>query len=125
MRRHDLPAGATQRARRLRREMTNAELRLWYALREQFAAARFRRQVPFGSYTADFASHSARLVVEFDGGHHAQAVEYEASRTHFLNGEGYRVLRFWNHDVLSNLDGVLATIAKALSPCGRGQGGRG
>ena len=122
MRRHALPAGAIARARRLRRESTDAEERLCYALRERLSEAKFRRQVPFGPYTADFASHQAKLIVEVDGGQHAEAVDHDRARSTFLNGEGYRVLRFWNNEVLTNLDGVLTVLERALSPCGRGLG---
>lgn len=122
MKRLSLPAGAIARARRLRRDRTEAEDRLWYALRETLPAIKFRHQVPFGPYTADFASHSARLIIEVDGGQHAEARRYDAERTGFLEGEGYSVLRFWNNDVLQNADGVLAVISEALSPCGRGLG---
>jgi len=94
--------------------MTPAERALWQALREIFPAAHFRKQVPFGPYYADFASHGAKLVIEVDGGHHGEAADYDAGRTAFLNDEGYRVLRFWNNEVLGNLDGVLTAIAAAL-----------
>ena len=122
MRRLDLPADAIARARQLRRSATDAEYRLWYALRESFPNARFRWQVPFGLYHADFASHRAKLVIEVDGSQHAVEQERDAERTRFLNGEGYRVLRFWNNEVLGNLEGVLAVIGNSLSPCGRGLG---
>ena len=123
MRRDSLPVGAKDRARRLRREATEAEAQLWYALRESFPTARFRRQVPLGTYFADFASHGAKLVVEVGGSHHMEAAEYDAARTRFLNGEGYRVLRFWNNEVLQNLDGVLARIATFLPSPLVGEGG--
>jgi very-short-patch-repair endonuclease len=122
MKRLGLPSDAVARSRQLRRSATDAEQRLWSALREHFSAAKFRWQVPFGPYHADFASHGAKLVIEVDGSQHGERVEYDAARTHFLNGEGYRVLRFWNNEVLKNLDGVLAVIENTLSPCGRGQG---
>ena len=109
-----LPAGAVSRARTLRRASTDAEQMLWRGLRESLPSAHFRRQVVFGPYFADFASHAAKLVVEVDGGQHADAEEHDRERTRFLNGEGYRVLRFWNNDVLENLDGVLKVIADAL-----------
>jgi very-short-patch-repair endonuclease len=102
------------RARALRRDMTDAELALWRGLGERLPGARFRTQVPFGPYYADFASHRCRLVIELDGSQHGEKVDYDAARTHFLNGEGYRVLGFWNNEVLGNLDGVLAVIAAAI-----------
>ena len=123
MKRHSLKAGATDRARDLRRNATDAEARLWYALREQLPQAKFRRQVPLGPYFADFCSHRARLVVELDGSQHAEAVERDAARTRFLNEEGYRVLRFWNNEVLQNLDGVITAIASAIPPPLVGEGG--
>ena len=70
--------------------------------------------MPIGTYIADFASHAARLVVEVDGGQHDLSSEQEERRTRFLEGEGYRVVRFWNNDVLSNLDGVQQVIVAAL-----------
>ena len=111
------------RARTLRRGATDAESVLWYALRERLADAKFRRQVPLGLYFADFASHRTKLIIEVDGGHHADARKQDEVRTHFLNGEGYRVLRFWNNEVLENLDGVLAVIAAALPSPLVGEGG--
>jgi len=69
-----------------------------------------------GKYFADFVSHAAKLIVEIDGGQHAEDEDYDAVRTAFLNGEGYHILRFWNHDVMQNVDGVLAEIASALPP---------
>jgi hypothetical protein len=75
----------------------------------------WRKQIPFGPYFADFCSHSAKLIIEVDGGQHATTGDYDGRRTHFLERQGYGVLRFWNNDVLSNTDGVLQRIADALS----------
>ena len=102
------------RARTLRRDMTDAELALWRGLGEALPGARFRSQVPFGPYYADFASHRCRLIIEIDGSQHGEKLDYDAARTYFLNGEGYRVLRFWNNEVLQNIDGVLAAIAAQI-----------
>ena len=113
--RFDLEPDATDRARRLRRNMTDAERVLWRALREALPDYHWRKQVPFGPYFADFASHSGRLVIEIDGGQHATATDYDAKRTSVLETHGYRVLRFWNNDVLANTDGVLARIAGELA----------
>jgi very-short-patch-repair endonuclease len=98
--------------------MTDAERVLWRALREVFPTWHWRKQVPLGPYIADFCSHRAKLIVEADGGQHGepQQVEHDAERTRFLEGEGYRVLRFWNHDALANTDGVLRMVADALPP---------
>src|SRR6516164_10535511 len=108
-------AGAGARARTLRREMTEAEKRLWQILRSrQTEGYRFRRQVPIGGFIADFVCHEARLIVEIDGGQHDPSSGAEASRARFLEAEGYRVLRFWNNEVLDNPEGARAAIADAL-----------
>jgi very-short-patch-repair endonuclease len=110
-----LPERDKKRARALRRAMTDAERKLWYALRaHRFEGIGFRRQVPIGPYVADFASHAARLVVEVDGGQHASSAAKDTVRSDWLATRGYRVLRFWNNDVLSNLEGVLAEIGAAI-----------
>jgi very-short-patch-repair endonuclease len=111
MRKHPI-AGARDRARSLRRDMTDAEKSIWRILRlYQIDGHRFRRQVPLGHYIADFV---CRLIIEIDGGQHQGSAPQEAGRTRFLQDQGYRVLRFWNSEVLSNLEGVRATIAENL-----------
>ena len=95
--------------------MTEAERVLWRALRSALPGHHWRKQVPLGPYFADFASHSAKLVIEVDGGQHASSVGSDTERTDFLAGEGYRVLRFWNNDVLSNTDGVLERVAEEIA----------
>jgi very-short-patch-repair endonuclease len=94
--------------------MTDAERALWRALRESLPVYHWRKQVPLGPYFADFASHSAKLIIEVDGGQHATETAYDAKRTAFLQGQGFRVLRFWNNDILSNIDGVVQMVAQAL-----------
>jgi very-short-patch-repair endonuclease len=95
--------------------MTVAERRIWQILRsQQMQGYKFRRQVPIGRYIADFACHEARIIVEVDGGQHDRSSPQEAERSVFLQNEGYRVLRFWNNDVLANLDGVYEVIAGEL-----------
>jgi very-short-patch-repair endonuclease len=107
--------GAHQRARTLRRKMTEAEIRLWQMLRlRQTEGYRFRRQAPIGRLIADFVCHAARLIIEIDGGQHDLLSEEEVSRTRFLEGQGYRVLRFWNNEVLDNPVGVRSVIAENL-----------
>jgi very-short-patch-repair endonuclease len=105
------------RARKLRHNTTMAERKLWWHLR-RLAPARshFRRQATIGHYYADFACHDLRLIVEIDGGQHGHSRQRDsdATRTEFLKSRGYRVLRFWNNDVLSNIDGVLTVIQSAL-----------
>ncbi len=105
------------RARALRQKSTDAESVLWRRLRaRQLADARFRRQHPVGDYIVDFACVQKRLAVELDGGQHAQqdALSYDTRRTEYLKSEGWRVLRFWNHDVMGNLEGVLEAILCVL-----------
>jgi very-short-patch-repair endonuclease len=95
--------------------MTEAERRIWQILRsQQMQGHKFRRQVPIGRYIADFVCHEARLIVEIDGGQHDRGSPREAERSMFLQNEGYRLLRFWNNEVLANLDGVHATITEEL-----------
>ena len=100
--------------------MTDAEQALWYRIRaRRFGGWKFRRQVPLGDYIVDFLCEDARVVVELDGGQHAERVVYDGVRTRWLEARGYRVVRYWNDDVLGNMDGVLATLSPALSQ-GRG-----
>ena len=106
------------RARQLRRAMTNAERKLWWHLRRlPNENAHFRRQATIGQYYADFACHHHRLVIEVDGGGHAddQQIAADGRRTEFLNARGYRVLRFWNNDVLGNTEGVLTVLTQHLA----------
>ncbi|SNT62789.1 Very-short-patch-repair endonuclease [Tardiphaga sp. OK246] len=105
-------------ARKLRAEPTNAERVLWPRLRHDiaFAGSHFRRQAPIGPFIVDFASRKARLVIELDGGQHDWQREADAKRTAYIEARGYRVLRFWNHDVLENIDGVLQVIQSVVTP---------
>lgn len=107
----------SERARRLRREKTEAERKLWRELRElNRRGFHFRQQAPAGPYIADFADHSAKLVIELDGGQHGQApnIAKDAARTKWLAANGYRILRFWNEDVLKNMPGVMTSVLLAL-----------
>ncbi|MGO9770983.1 MAG: endonuclease domain-containing protein [Roseiarcus sp.] len=111
--RNDIPLAAKSRARDMRRTLTDAERKLWYALRDRrLQTVKFRRQAPIGFYIADFLCVQHRQVVEVDGSQHAQSSR-DAARDAWLQREGYRVLRFWNHDVLTARESVLATIAAA------------
>jgi very-short-patch-repair endonuclease len=95
--------------------MTDAEGRLWSRLRAgQLHGYRFRRQVPIGQYIVDFVSFKARLVIEVDGGQHAVAVEQDGQRTTWLKSRGFRVLRFWNNDVLREVDAVVERVREVL-----------
>lgn len=102
------------RARTLRRQATDAEMALWRALRESNLPAKVRRQHPIGGHIADFAIPAHKLVIEIDGGQHALRAEVDAARSEALRRHGYRVIRFWNHDVLGNLEGVLLVILREL-----------
>ncbi len=106
---------ATARARSLRSSMTDVERLLWQALRaSQLNGHRFRRQHPIGKYIADFACIERQIVIELDGGQHQEQLEYDEQRTELLKKHCWQVLRFWNNDVLNNLDGVLTVIAERL-----------
>ena len=107
-----------QRARELRKHMTDAERLLWSRLRrKQIHGQRFRRQHPIGPYIADFACTERRLVIELDGGQHVQAKDKDAARTRWLADRGYRVLRFWNNEALTLIDAVVQVVAAAtLAP---------
>ena len=102
-------------ARKLRNDMTDAERRLWSHLRaSQLDGARFIRQLPIGDFVVDFACRSAWIAVELDGGQHADSPTDDA-RTQIIEAHGYRVIRFWNNDVLQNTDGVLTAIVEELN----------
>jgi len=106
-------------ARRLRRQPTEAEVRLWRYLRnKQLHGVKFRRQEAIGPYVADFACHGRKLIVEVDGGQHDAERAYDEARTGYFESAGWRVVRFWNNDVLANTEGVLQMIGAAL---GEGQ----
>ncbi len=105
----------TNTARKLRREMTDAERLLWQHLRRQQTGIKFRRQFPLGPYILDFVSLDARLNLEIDGGQHAERVE-DRIRDDFVRSQGFRVLRFWNNEVLGNIEGVMEVILQHLPP---------
>ena len=107
----------TPRARALRRDQTDVERKLWSLLRgRRLDGFKFRRQVPIDRYFADFACVEAKLVVELDGGQHADQAGYDAARTQTLEALGWRVLRFWNPDVVLEPEGVIGTILVHLRP---------
>jgi primosomal protein N' (replication factor Y) len=103
----------TRRSQQLRRNMTDAERALWRELRHDQLGRRFRRQYPVPPYIADFACVEAKLIVEVDGGQHADSHEQE--RREYLHKPGWRILHFWNNDIFQNRTGVLQTIATALA----------
>ena len=112
MTRFDRTHAKTERARRLRREMTDVEKKLWRRLCGDQLGVSFRRQHPIGAYVVDFYCAPAGLVVELDGDQHGteEGLASDARRTAFLASKGLRVLRFWNHEARTNLDGVVETI---------------
>ena len=101
-------------ARKLRADPTEAEKRLWSRLRGRQLGVQFTRQFPIGGFVVDFACRSAKLAIELDGGQHADNPADEA-RTRVIEAHGYRVIRFWNNDVLGNPDGVMLRITEALA----------
>src|SRR5215470_16920470 len=107
---------ARDRARQLRRDQTDAEQFLWSRLRSrQVCRAKFRRQHPVGPFITDFCCPEGKVIVELDGGQHADQTSTDQKRSRLLEAHGYRVLRFWDNDVLMNLEGVLERIAEVLT----------
>jgi very-short-patch-repair endonuclease len=114
----DRSKAPTQRelARQMRGAPTEAERKLWWPLRQRLGTAgtHFRRQVLINRYIVDFACHTKRVIIEVDGGQHATQSVADAGRTSVLEANGYRVLRYWNNDILNNIDGVLKDIHRAI-----------
>ena len=113
-----------EHAKQLRQNLTDAEQRLWYHLRgRRLHGYKFRRQMPIGRYIADFVCEERRLIVEADGGQHAEQCAYDAGRSRDLQQSGYTVLRFWNHEILQETEAVLARILLMLDslPVARGR----
>jgi very-short-patch-repair endonuclease len=103
-------------AKRLRRNQTDAERVLWFRLRDRrLAGWKFKRQVPIDRFIVDFFCADGKVIVEIDGGQHDEDRERDADRTKLLEAMGYIVLRFWNNDVMRNLDGVLEVVLEAVS----------
>jgi very-short-patch-repair endonuclease len=104
-------------ARSMRANPTDAERKLWLHLRHRLAhsGTHFRRQVQIDRYIADFVSHKAKLIIEVDGGQHGERAASDAERTKLFESHGYKVLRYWNNEVLSNVDGVLDDIQGAMT----------
>jgi very-short-patch-repair endonuclease len=105
------------RSRQLRRNLTEAEQALWRHLRlRQLDGHKFRRQQPIGPYIVDFVCLERRLIIELDGGQHSSQIISDAERSAWLETQGFRVLRFWNHEVLQNIEAVKERIREALLP---------
>lgn len=110
---------ATVSARELRRNFTNAEMKLWKHLRNRFIGGqKFRRQQPIGKYIVDFVCFEKSLVIEIDGGQHGEQAAYDSERTAWLESQGFRVLRFWNNEVLEDVEIVLDVIVRELEERG-------
>ena len=106
----------TLRSRELRNNATVPERKLWQHIRNrQISGVRFNRQVPIDPFICDFVARTPKLIIELDGGQHAVRTVEDERRTRFLESRGYRVLRFWNNDVLVNVEGVLSVICSALN----------
>ena len=102
-------------ARRLRRNQSDAEYALWTELRgHKFHGLKFRRQHPIGPYIVDFCCINKRLIIELDGSQHLESTEYDERRTTFLNRQGFRVVRFWNHEALLGMENVLEKIRQLI-----------
>ncbi|MFL5327557.1 MAG: endonuclease domain-containing protein [Gemmataceae bacterium] len=116
------PDEARVRSRTLRRNLTDAERHVWTKLRDRrFEVCKFRRQVPLGPYIVDFVTYEFRIVLEFDGGQHAEQKEYDDIRTRWLTEQGFRVMRFWNHDVFENWDTIEEMLWRAIEAARPGQ----
>ena len=115
-----------QNAKALRGNQTDAEQRLWYHLRaHRFMGLKFKRQKPMGRYIVDCVCVEHQLIIELDGGQHAEQMSYDQHRDAWLRGQGYSVLRFWNNDVMQQLEAVLEQIRFTLSPTPLPQVGEG
>jgi very-short-patch-repair endonuclease len=103
------------RVRRLRKNPTEAEQRLWKNLRlRQLGGFRFRRQQPLGEYIVDFVCFERRLIIEVDGGQHSEKMSYDSERDEWLKAQGFSILRFWNHQVLTEIESVKEIIYNSL-----------
>ena len=104
------------RPQQLRTNATEAEQKIWYFLRNrQFEKFKFRRQHPIGVYIVDFVCLIEKLIIELDGGQHAERIPYDERRTRALREKGFRVLRFWNNDVMQNTEAVLEAVLAGLN----------
>ncbi len=118
--------GLLENARQLRCKQTDAEQKLWYHLRaHRFMGLKFKRQKPLGRYIVDFVCPERKLVIELDGGQHSEQTAYDAKRDDWLGSQGYTVLRFWNNEVMQELEAVLEKIRLSLSPGPSPASGRG
>lgn len=101
-------------AGKLRKNLTPAERKLWSRIRNDQLGVTFRRQHAVGNFIPDFVCIERKLILELDGSQHLEQKEYDDERTRFLEAEGYKVIRFWNNDVMKNMDGVILAIIHAM-----------
>jgi very-short-patch-repair endonuclease len=102
------------RAIELRKELTPAERKLWAVIRNDQLGVNFRRQHAIGIYIPDFVCIEKKLIIELDGSQHLEQEEYDKERTKYLKSQGYKVIRFWNNDIIKNIEGVILAIMNAL-----------
>jgi very-short-patch-repair endonuclease len=98
----------------LRKDSTPAEQKLWSCLRNDQLGVTFRRQHAIGNFIPDFCSPKAKLIIELDGSQHLEQEEYDEERTKYLEAQGYKMIRFWNNDVVNNIEGVILAIIYAM-----------
>ncbi len=104
-------------AGKLRRELTSAERKLWdYLCDNKINGVKFRRQHAIGKYIADFCSVKEKIIIELDGSHHLEQKEQDTQRTKYLEAQGHTVIRFWNDQVMNDIDGVIRAIVLAMEP---------
>ena len=106
-------------ARNLRKNSTKQERRLWNLLKNrQFHNLKFKRQQPIGDYIVDFICKEAKIIIEIDGGQHNEPenIEYDKTRTEYLNNLGYKVVRFWNNEIYENIEGVVLRLREEINP---------
>ena len=105
---------AKHRAIELRKQSTPAEIKLWSRIRNDQLGVTFRRQHAVGNYIPDFCSPKAKLIIELDGSQHLDQEDYDQERTEYLESKGYKVLRFWNNDVMNDIDSVIRAIIQEM-----------
>ena len=103
-----------RKAIQLRKDSTPAERKLWAVIRNDQLGVNFRRQHAIGSYIPDFVCIEKKIIIELDGSQHLEQEEYDKERTKYLESQGYKVIRFWNNDVVKNIEGVILAIMNAL-----------
>lgn len=101
-------------ARKLRKELTPAERKLWALIRNDQLGVNFRRQHAIGNFIPDFVCIKKKLIIELDGSQHVEQAEYDTERTKFLESQGYKVIRFWNNEVMNDINGVIRNIQFVL-----------